>query len=73
MKSRKIIKYIIVLGVFLVAFAAVVGFAFANNTARLTVDYQSAEAGNNPTETIVDEQIPLAHRKQLRQRNRPRS
>ena len=60
MKSRKIIKYIIVLGVFLVAFAAVVGFAFANRSTRLPVDYQSAEAGNNPTEAIADVQIPLA-------------
>jgi len=60
MKNRKIIKYIIVLGVFLVAFAVVFGFAFANRTVRSTVDYQSVEAGTNPAETIADEQVPLA-------------
>lgn len=60
MKNRKIIKYIIVLGVFLVAFTAIIGFAFANRTIHSTVNYESVESGSNLAESITDEQIPLA-------------
>lgn len=60
MKNRKIIKISIILVLFLVAFAAVVGFAFADRTIYSTVDYQSVESETNSTETINDDQIPLA-------------
>lgn len=60
MKNRKNIKYIIILGVFLIAFAVVSGFAFANRTLHSTVDYQSVESGSDLAQTIADEQVPLA-------------
>jgi len=60
MKNRKNSKYIIILGVFLIAFGVVFGFAFENRKLHSTVDYQSVESGNNLAETIPDEQVPLA-------------
>lgn len=60
MNKQKAIKYIIVVGVFLVGFVVVYDFAFTNRDLHSSVDYQSVESGSNLAETIPDEQVPLA-------------
>lgn len=60
MRNQKILKYLIVLCVFLLAFGIVIAFAYENRTVHSKVAYQSVESGINSSETIAEEQVPLA-------------